>query len=349
MPVECNDEGEENGVNPGQDLFGSFNWVTDPLRKLAICAPPKTGSSTFQRAYLALAKNKIEFYLNQTMDSWVDSWDGIVFKRLPHVHIESVPPYDQRDGSYVFQTNWTRIIAARHPFERLYSSWKTIFSLENWNHIPNEENNRWQKYRNDIDLYELQASKIVDVHGGHLKKINIEEYMPMDGRMFKKPNIINQELWERKENMVTTFIAFLHYIASVDFMWIDPTFLPLSMTCQPCANDISYIAKIETLSDDITHAFNRVFNDPRKYCGKSKNNGGFFMNKRDKELSAQILQQKNKLLALAKNDHVEKSETKQIFSQIYQENSTLISTLFNKYKWDFTIFDYNLQSYIEDL
>lgn len=147
-------------------------------------------------------------------------------------------------------------------------------------------------------------------------------------------SVKNMDLWTRPKKMVTTFIAFLHYIANTPFKYIDPHFLPTSMICQPCASDFSYISTQETLSDDIVHSFFKVFHDERKFCGRDKEHGGCFLNQRDRVLSSTMLQQRNDLEVLHWRSH-KNDKVKFLFTKIYEENSTLISKLFEKYKWDF--------------
>lgn len=125
---------------------------------------PKAGSSTFQMSYLAVSKNKLNYYLNQT--EWVTSWENVIYKRIPRTKLDSTPPYEHRDGAYVFGSNWTRIINVRHPFDRLYSGWSDKFNLTIYG-----EDNDFMEYKSEIDKYELQASKVIDVHGGTGKKV----------------------------------------------------------------------------------------------------------------------------------------------------------------------------------
>ena len=289
-------------------------------------------------SYLAIAKNKVDYYLNQT--EWVNTWDNVIYKRIPRTHIDSVPPYDKRDGSYVFGKNWTRIINARHPFDRLYSGWSDKFNLTIYG-----EDAEFIKYKEAIDVFELQASKVIDVNGGTGKKVYTEEHEYDYNRFTKPEDVTNMELWIRPKKMVTTFIAFLHYIANTEFKYIDPHFLPTSMICQPCATDFSWISQQETLSEDIVHSFNKVFNDDTKYCGKGKEQGGCFLNKRDRILSSHMLRNRQNLEVLSWKSQ-KSDKIKFLYAKIYEENSTLISKLFEKFKWDFNLFGYDLSGYI---
>ena len=112
LPVDCNDHLSHNAVHD------RFSWLVDSKRKLAFCLPPKSGCSTVNFIWHALKKNSTNWLRNENK-KLIN-----IYKKVPHLtnnHFEQ--------GFYLIP--WRRVINLRHPFERLYSGFRSKMTIKN--------------------------------------------------------------------------------------------------------------------------------------------------------------------------------------------------------------------------
>ena len=111
IAVDCKKEGRETNT------WWSYDWLADPVKKLAICMPPKAGCTTWQRFYQAI-ENLDSKFLNGT-----DA--DVIFNLTPRLSkFDNSGQYKflKDDNEAVF-----KVLHSRHPFERLYSGWRDKF------------------------------------------------------------------------------------------------------------------------------------------------------------------------------------------------------------------------------
>lgn len=100
-----------------------WSWVADLDRKYMFCIPPNTAGTTWQRMYLAI-KNQDLNYLDPEKDA--GDWESYIYSQAPRL-LQLRDIYGDNLISLVQSDDYKRIIATRHPFDRLYSAWKDKF------------------------------------------------------------------------------------------------------------------------------------------------------------------------------------------------------------------------------
>ena len=122
--VWCDDMKLPRGPQLTREHLNGIYWIGDTVRKVAICMPLKSGSTSIIRMWLALNFQDLN-YLNFTMgkDTSGKYNSGQVHKRKDYPILHERNFNRLRIGKYP----WMRFLNVRHPFDRLYSGWKDKF------------------------------------------------------------------------------------------------------------------------------------------------------------------------------------------------------------------------------
>ena len=136
IPLHCDDQ--KSLAKPADGT----SWIVDQKRKLAYCLPPKSGCSSSYFIWYALEKNDTSWLWNENKKKIY------IYNKVPHLHGNL---FDQD----FHNDQWKRVINTRHPFERLYSGWKSKMTLTSKGHSEYFINLcKWsKKYERDTDLY----------------------------------------------------------------------------------------------------------------------------------------------------------------------------------------------------
>lgn len=223
MPVDCEDTfyGEHS-----RGIYGEDYWIIDDTRKIAICTVPKAGRHILDRSYLAVTEHRPSYYLDSKMqDEEVDIEIERLVKRLKD--FDSYNKQQVKDENYlpffIISEKYKRAILSRHPFERLYSLWSDMFKLSHHEtHVRFSSKNK------------LMTALLTEI-----KKYELPKTAPPAGYS-------------------CNFEAFLHYVANQNFNEIDNLFLPTSTICQPCSNDVDYVAFGSSLNEDLVGLFEKL-------------------------------------------------------------------------------------------
>ena len=136
IPVHC--DNEKRSARPAD----GFSWIVDKKRKLAYCLPPKSGCSSSYFIWYALEKNDTSWLWHENRNK------VFIYNKVPHLRGKL---FDQD----FHNSQWKRVINTRHPFERLYSGWKSKMAFASKGHTGYfKKLCKWaKKYERDTDLY----------------------------------------------------------------------------------------------------------------------------------------------------------------------------------------------------
>ena len=127
--------------------------------------------------------------------------------------------------------------------------------------------------------------------------------------------------------MVISFENFLHFIANSDYTQLNVHFKPVSFFCSPCEINYDFISDEATLTDDILEFF--------KTGIELKSSEKIFVNELADNRSNMPVLMPYKTHKNAENE----------FYKIAERNKTLVQMVYEKYKWDFIIFNYDTVNY----
>ena len=353
-----------------------YNFIVDKDRRLALCLPPKTSCTTWQRFYLAFKLNQID-YLNTKKDPTEDDeWNFYIYSRSPRlssfikderINIETQLleknedlTYDPKNyiGGPKSQENFIgesqkskakfyKILNTRHPFERIFSGWKDKFSKKNV--YSSDTSWKWKRFYKEALNYNFTSkNKFFDK--------DVHDWKDWQGKLH--PGI------------TINFYTFVKYLLGEDFYHVDEHFKPISHHCAVCEVEYDFISDISGDNDDDNDGDLIAAFDHEKYVRNVKMAGvGDTILYNDRAMMMKIKQDKNnpdgsKLDALKYKitrytgkdengklikvqDDLQKSFTKaQIyFQEIAKLDYKLVLGLYQKYKWDFVLFGYQLEGY----
>ena len=300
-PVILALDGKHGHFNP------KYNWIVedgqDRDQKFAFCLPPKAACTSWQRFYLAVKLDQID-YLDPSLDP--NSWEEYIYAKTPR--LKDKPRKIVHD--FLTPNKYKKIITSRHPFERIYSGWKDKFRKTK---LPSEFNKIWP---------EFYKPKVLKFSPKYLRNRTDEFFVG-----------------DQKIEMEVTFEQFMHYLANEDIFNYQEHFIPVSVHCSPCdfeLSDISYLAKSETLKDDLIPAF------------ESLN-----LTEREKSTLVRIESLKERLPVIAgvasfgggRSESARKSSAQEVFRAVKVSSPEIFEKVYEKFKYDFLLFGYSREGY----
>ena len=294
--------------------------LEDPI---LMCFIPKAGSTNWKKVFNAIhtkstIKNEGPFkkgHLNLRFYEKLPRF-GDTLKYHDHT-------YNMKNIFKLNFSQWTdRFITVRHPFDRLYSCWKDKF-----HHHPDLE--EYEKHLNrDESLKRMKA--IHKYEYKYLKHGNENEYNTKINRLIFRP-----------DSSRVDFRAFLEYITdsgetdkgnsnkkrrtSSKFKGDDIHWASYLEECAPCQAGYNLISKLEDVGEESEFIMKKL-NAPKRI--------GAFPISSFHSTSKKIA---GKVEKGEKNPHAE------VFRKI---DPDLVMKVYKKYYYDFLLFDYSVENYL---
>ena len=301
----------------------THNLITDRDRKLIICLPPKAACTTYQRFYLAFQTHNLD-YLDPSKDPPTD-WFDYIYRRVKRLDDFGPEVVDQVQQGLIHDLSWHKIINTRHPFDRLFSGWKDKFSKDNIFH--GDKIHIWSPYN-----YEAVSWSGDTTHPEFDKDLS--------------SHTIN-------------FWTFVKYIVNEDFIRLDEHFKPINNHCSPCDIEYDFVSKSDTLADDMIASLNN-----KHYFSNSSDP----VKLKDRLLMKNLLEHRDDYKSLKSykeqykgfDEHGNKIEVKEVkqkaktdysraelyFQQLTKVDPEIVLRLYEKFKWDFILFGFQIESYV---
>jgi len=246
------------------------SWLLDHKRKLAYCLPPKSGCSSSYFIWYALQKNDTQWLWNENKHKI------FIYNAIPHFNLKIQD---------IQNTQWKRAINLRHPFDRLYSGWKSKMTYSSKGHTGGFKNicKNMKKYESEADLY-----------GG--------------------------------DKYCVSFEAFLTFMTNHRISQMERHFKPISSICNVCEMDFTAASETKTLGNSLVKLLEDVAIDGDEYMIKALTE-----NKEDFNMLA---------------PYEGSNSAVKVFQNISKIRPKLIKDLHSKYHWDFELFGYDFDQYM---
>ena len=206
IATHCKNQPPALGTTKSQDYDPKYNWIVDKESQFTFCIPPKAACTSWQRFYLALKLNNLE-YLDPALDP--GDWTTYIYDNTPRLLELEMEENENKNKnqnnsdtekrhpivSQVESPKYKKIITSRHPFERIYSGWKDKFRLVK---LPSEWKGIWPR---------RFVPRVRKYTPDHLK--NFTEFISGD------------------KEMTVSFEEFLYYLAAEPISRWQDHFLPV--------------------------------------------------------------------------------------------------------------------------
>ena len=314
-----------NSIIPSLDMFNLFSFNDDlthqlrPIpdnvhsrkdekRKILMCAAPKSGTSNWITAGLAISWNKTIAATSSRLKKFKDiygilpRYEYTIRKSKHRSHYvwptENKTHFDlfQNLADHLFVKNLTfKFINARHPLARLESCYRDKFTF--WRTGDHDASIFWFKRK-----FHKICTKYEDKFSLSLKS----------------------------EDQGCSFVAFLRFVTDKDektgqMVNIDKHWTPISWQCSACLIEYDAITKIETIDEDFAYLLDKL--NFEKIGEFKKAYSSTHMNYTNTASTNAYLQ--NLLL-------------------LYEDVPTsLIRKIYDIYMWDFQIFGYEIEPFLK--
>lgn len=307
-------------------------WILDQERNMAACLSPKSGSTMYQYLYQAIRLREMAYLIpgeTEEANAQRKSLNPEYEFRSSIVNPPKwKPPQKTEAINYIQQPITNRLILVRHPLDRLYSGYKDKF---------NKNKQDYQK------IFAPIAQKIL---------VNYAS------RMITFKNTDTFEI---------NFQSFLNYIVSEPEHSLDAHFRTATTMCQLCKIKYNYIVRQEDMKHDMLDSIDFM----TKYEKNSlKEEDIEFLNKIKKEhINREYIVPsdsnaeegtdfKNKVQQVAGKNRPRLSifegytkapnstSTQLIYKDIFRNNATLATLLYQRFQSDFMLLNYSMDDYV---
>ena len=286
-------------------------------RKIQICSPAKTGTSNWHMMMIAIQKNQTIESLEASFSRW--GTNRIYKWLLPYYTLISNALKSTSD----LELKRTRLDIIRKSIARVPQKFSHISKIITVRHPLA----RLQScHRDKFSLWKNGTEVGVD-HNHHVEK-KWQEYWSLASTHETSSSLASKQPLEK-----VSLQAFLEYITTGYNYLSNPHWKPIHISCSCCLLDYNYIVKLETAHEDAGFLKKELDVEgigefPGVYSG-SEHAGGGSVGEEDADSD----RKNREYIAKLKN----------LYRDIPKKT---ILKVFDIYKWDFLLFDYDLSPFL---
>ena len=347
-------------------------WLTDPHRNLQVCLGPKSGSSHYQMLYQAFNKRdlryifagdaKIKKEIRSDLDRYVNKRDYDSVEDQDHLE----KPFKYEDntlgkinlsGTLQSSSDYKlNFMLVRHPFSRLYSTYRDKFRTPIKNRLFQKiENHIFENFMSKDDKFLLTTSQFDDYERGYNQFTEDFTDTPAESDDVVKLDSGNYYR--------ISFEAFLNYIINTNESDLEIHLNSMTSICQICKLNYDFILKQEDLSLDMVYSILKIVN--YQHNSKSKADWRFFKkiyqvvrhisvynSKNFLDIDEKDKKSKQNLINFSIFNHysdylkeVRKKAEVAAFREVFENNQTIRNALYERFEADIILLDYSLKDY----
>ena len=302
-----------------------FHDAQKTRRNAILCAPAKTGTSSWRHGIMAsyklnytlqdiengVEKPETSLDINPPIRNYVKSMNFSRYQvdKFTEMLFYDDPTVDNIDENFDkdHETSILKILHVRHPFRRLYSAWSDKFY--NYDHSVKTGRNAWGRY---FKIFWIMA------------KTKISKFEDKQGVKFLK---------NKNKYHVCSFRAFLNWISEGKGLHYNEHWEPYHKVCEICGVRYDMITKLESFEEDVDSVLERL--EATGFFGVER------YNQRNADKKSTLVDENNNFdfdSSLVR-DFLESNIDEEIILSLYTEKN---------YKYDFDLLGYDFDQFLQE-